>query len=361
MSENIEREISLVDICKKLLKRIKLLIIIALVGGVLGGAFGFLTNFNKKYYGSNLEFYLSEKPADTEILNLLNSDSFAEILLLNEYGLPKMDVESDEYKDLLDKRAPLEAANQAIANYKAQLQTLPAVVENEKKEYEEASNAYEEAFNRWSVYASSQSDKINADTLAAYQKDLDDKYNAKTTEGEQYYAKEKELTIAKVNLNNAKAEQQKAKADFDKAANSVLTAWRQDKKVQKKIKLIDESVKYSFKNAKNGVSYSLSVRVSVLNDEAFAKVLVEELKAKLPAYVAENVHVEKETTATGEKIEKDVSVSHLSTFNKVELLNGGQALKQAILYAILLGIAACVIGCVYVVCTDKSKEEQENK
>lgn len=107
MEEKVQKEdgISLLDILHLLLSKIKLLILVVLVGGLLGGAFAVWRNVDVKIYGTEVQFYVNpEKPKDTtgsessqygvygaygkhvmdNMIKLLSSESFAEQLILDK-------------------------------------------------------------------------------------------------------------------------------------------------------------------------------------------------------------------------------------------------------------------------------------
>lgn len=67
MEENLQNEegISLIDIIRLLLQKIKLLIIVVLIGGLCGGIFGVWHTIDMKYFGTSIEFYVNpEKPSE---------------------------------------------------------------------------------------------------------------------------------------------------------------------------------------------------------------------------------------------------------------------------------------------------------
>lgn len=119
-------EISLADIFKALISKLKILILVLLGAAVLGGAVGYITNANKKYYGTDLEFYVNPKEtvsSDTTstygvygaygvnvmntIIELLNSEMFAEDLMKGMTDAPEVPEENGqitkEYKTYLTK------------------------------------------------------------------------------------------------------------------------------------------------------------------------------------------------------------------------------------------------------------------
>lgn len=358
MEENVQNEISLMDIVKMLVQKIKLLICITLIGGILGCAAGVVLNVNKRYYGTELSFYISERAADTEILSLLKSDSFSEQLLLDEHGLPVSGFsDSVHYTTALTKSLEAKNASKKIAELEESLETLPEEVEIAKKMYEESLQAYTEAFNRWEVYISSQNTNLDSTQQQRYQDALDVALGVKTTKQKEYDEKNNELTKKKAELTAAKKAEKAAKEEWAAAAAPILNEWRQDKQVKAQIKKIKKSVSYFFANPKNGTSQLLAVNVSVLKDKAFAQTLFEALKAKVPEYVAENIHLESTVVNGVQGEKKAVSVSFLSTFNEVERLNKLQTLKKAIIYAVVFALGAFVLGCVYVICADKWKRD----
>ena len=67
MSEQIQREeFSLLDLLKVLWSKAKLLILILICGGIIGGAFGVVTTVNENYYGTSLEFYVNPTRPEKE-------------------------------------------------------------------------------------------------------------------------------------------------------------------------------------------------------------------------------------------------------------------------------------------------------
>ena len=119
-------EISLADIFKALMSKLKILILVLLGAAVLGGVFGYVTNVNKKYYGTDLEFYVNPKEtvsSDTTstygvygaygvnvmntIIELLNSEMFAEDLMESMTEAPEIPDNNGtitpEYRNFLKK------------------------------------------------------------------------------------------------------------------------------------------------------------------------------------------------------------------------------------------------------------------
>lgn len=57
--ENQQNEIGISDIFRLLLKKIRTLIVVFLIGGVIGGLFGFFTYKDEKYYGAEVKYEIS--------------------------------------------------------------------------------------------------------------------------------------------------------------------------------------------------------------------------------------------------------------------------------------------------------------
>ena len=114
MQDNVQKEeggISLFEIFRLLLSKIKLLILVVIIAGIAGAGLGLYTSWNDLYFGTRVEFYVNpEKSSSTSsesasqfsvygaygrhvmdnIVKLLESESFTEQLLLNGETLPKL-------------------------------------------------------------------------------------------------------------------------------------------------------------------------------------------------------------------------------------------------------------------------------
>ena len=369
MEEMVQNEISLMDIMKMLVKKIKLLLCVTLAGVVLGAALGGVLTFNKKYYGTKARFYLSAKAADTQILDLLESGSFAETLLLNEYNLPESVYGTqEEYNVAKEKSQAVQAAKKVVADLLDSVESLPEEVALAQDVYDQAAVAYENALAVLEAYASG---NIPQNISPERFEEIELKHETAEATLEAAYdilaGKQNELLMAQTSLKSAENALRVAQVEFDGASKKIMTAWRADKKIKKQMETIEKSVSYTYSGATDKPTNSLDVSISVLKDKAFAKTLYESIKEKVPAYVEENLNVAEKTIQKDGKTEtviEDVEVSFLSTFNEVEQLNEGETLKKMITYGLILGIVALLIACVVVVCaerwktTDKDQAEQ---
>ena len=358
MEETVQNEISLMDIMKMLVKKIKLLLCVTLIAVVVGAALGGVLTFNKKYYGTKARFYLSAKASDTQILDLLESGSFAETLLLNEYNLPvTVYGTQEEYNVAVEKSKAVQAAEKTVEAAEKAGEEAKKVVLEKQENYEQALKNYEIAFQVLGAYTTPNQQVIDEFETARSALKSNDEKNPGAT---------KQLEDAKLNLKDAKTDLKEAEADlqtkqaeFESASKKIMTAWRADKKVKKQMETIEKSVSYSYSGGSDKATNSLDVGISVLKDKAFAKTLYENIKAKVPAFVEKNLHVEEKIIQKDGKTEtviEDVEVSFLSTFNEVEQLNEGETLKKMITYGLILGIVALLVACVVVVCAERWKK-----
>ncbi len=125
-------EISLSELFKILWRKALVLILVCMIGCVAGGALGVLKTWNVHYYGTKVEFYVNPsksedassetgsqygvygtygKPLMESMVKLLESEDFAEKLMLDENGMPakKISTEIDALIDEGDANGALEA------------------------------------------------------------------------------------------------------------------------------------------------------------------------------------------------------------------------------------------------------------
>lgn len=278
MEENMQTEegVSLLDIFKLLLSKIKILLLVVLIGGVLGATLGVWKTHNVNYYGTSVEFYVNpEKKTDGS-----NGASGSQYGVYGAYGRHVMDnmvrlLSSEIFAEQL-----MLAGNE-----------LPA-----KQNGNDALNA-----------------KIDA-----AQKAIDE---------------------------NAE--------DVTEKINDALTEWRKTGAYKGLLSRIVSATKYAYleesadtEEANNLARSFIYVRISVLNDKAFAEDLLERVKTVVPVYIEANMAVPDGYKGTNCK--------PTTTVNQIVLTNPGYAKTQTIKYALLFAVAAGVITCVAVILLDRS-------
>ena len=366
MEENIrtQEEISLGDIFKILLKKIKVLILALIIGALVGAGFGVIRTFDVKYYGTSVSFYVNPKKDNNSITNdsqygvygaygwhvmdnmtrLLASESFAEELMLDSDGLPLDGSEGDGY-NLLPETDNREAINAKMAETSAPLAAAKAASEA-------ADKARAETADRLKVYneANAEYNRLLASNSNNVQKD--------------------DVDIAKGIAENAKADWQTAveaednaeKAEFDawekanEAVEAVRVEWRKTALYQSYVQKITRSIAYSYVDEEDAdadvselAKSFIYVKISVLEDEgAFANFLFDRVNKVLPEYVETNMAVPSGYVGT--------NCQRITRLDKVQRTNEGYMTSTAIKYALILGAAALVVACVAVIIIDRSNK-----
>lgn len=344
-------ELDLLDLLKILLAKIKLIICVALVAAILGGAFGFaFTLIGNHDFGTKIEFYITPDAPDSQILHLLSSERFAEKLMLDENGLPEGS-SGAEYEAALAAKLESKAADAAYAEAKRASKNAPRELAAIQKKYEEKQKAYDDAYDMLSVYQSA-SDEIakqpeHIEKMKKYEAAVEAAKEEKTIAEKDFYAASQKALEATNNLEAAKEAAANARKVADDLAEEILKVWREQSQNKKKISMINESLKYDYiedsssKNSDDNTNRQfLVVSISVEKDEQLANKLLDSLCDKLPAYVEEN-------TDTDDSIEETECIL-ISTAAEVEDLGKNSLVKEVIKYALISTIAALAVTCILV-------------
>ena len=309
MQENVQNEesgVSLIEILRLLLSKIKLLILVVIAAAIAGGSYAFFTSRNDVHYGTRVEFYVNpEKPKTStddssnfsvygaygrhvmdNMVRLLKSEKFAEKLLLNGDKLPKLKYMAGE--------------------------TNPwgLVVPQE---------------NSWSWFTTDESKE-------AFNKALE-------------------------NLNKATAENATAE-EVEKAEEEVFRIWRATPTYKRVLKSYAASVNYSYLDEKveieeaNNLARSfIYVDISVTGEEnetneLFAKEIHKRVSKIVPLFVEANMTVPADYQGT--------NCEETTTTAEIRITNPGHRKSQAIKYAVLFGAAVFVVAAVVIIIIDKS-------
>lgn len=364
-----EEGLSLLEIIRILFHKLKLLILVVIIGAVCGAAFGVWKTKNVKYYGTSIEFYVNpEKPKAVgsssnstanavgsqygvygaygrhvmdAIVKLLSSESFAEQLMLDEEsGLPSTKIypNLDEEKYNNAKHA-IAAANAAWEDAVALDQPRAAALEN-----------LQEFWNNTQVDTFSLS---NCKKLINAYKDDDSKYsedgkimmeNMKTLY-ENYLEADDKRTDA---LMAAEAVQQTT----DTSVELLLENWRSTSKYKENLNKFKDAVSYSYlddegakeEDANNLARSFIYVNINVLNDKAFAEDLLDRVKVAVPAYIEKNMIVPADYEGT--------SCTRITRSDSIQQTNPNYTRNQAIKFSVLLAAAAGVIAAFIVIIID---------
>ncbi len=404
MDKNVQKEegISLMDVVRLLLSKIKLLILLVLIGGFIGGAFSVWQTKDVKYYGTQMRFYVNpESPTMSEdgsglntsgseygvygaygehvfdnMIKLLNEDAFAEEMLLRSQFINNPNTEVDEskreeiYKYLPVKDAWTNSNEKDLAvSLNSAIDTAIPFVENIIDAEEAilvAQNAYIAAVedyaaklgdlkNVWkSVFGTEYSD-LKYTNLTEEEKKITGFADKVLPAREAELDASSALSAANNELNKKNIELKQAQRDLQNPRNEVFSLWEQTAKYQKDIKRFGSAVQFSFllsnediKDANKFARSFIYVSISVYGEanKTFAKDIYTILKDLVPAYVEANMAIPQGYAAT--------NCQRISRNDGIYQTNQGEAKSQAIKSAILMALAFGVVASVAIIIIDRS-------
>lgn len=407
MDNNVQKEegISLMDIMRLLLSKIKLLILLVIIGGFIGGAFSVWKTKDVKYYGSQIRFYVNpESPtmsADGSGMNtggseygvygaygehimdnmvkLLNEDAFAEEMLLrwqdtsaivddestpfNERDIYKYLPVKDFWTSKTETKLTTDL-NTAIDNAIEPVKEIIAAENAEKqaqKDYIAAVAAYLEATNilkeKWNdAFGISHGEysELKFSNLTA-----EDKQNLKFGAVNDAFGiereKSKEMSNAQIKLTSAKDEIKLRKQDALPFRNEVIDLWAKTAKYKSMHAKFSAATHFSFllasedrEDANKFARSFIYANISVYGDanREFGDEVYDIVKALVPEYVSANMWVPDKYTGT--------NCQRISRNDNVRQTNVGFTRSQAIKSAFLMAVAVGVIACVVIIIVDRS-------
>ena len=383
-----EDEISLLDIIRTLFERIKLLIIVVLIGGILGGSIAIASTIDVNYWGSTVEFYVNPESSENEMganssqygvygaygrhvmdnmVKLLSSESFTEKLILNNKALPEKGkwINQDSSEEAaLNLDAKIDAAAAEIEKAK----TATATVDVAKIAYNDAVLNYNEGINvlndewkklplDWNLSASFNEKEY----LHIVTKKEESEYAAVKAAYEIVYQPQDATQASLEELVENTKQVLQAAIDVEKQAFAVadeqveiaLEAWRSTQKYKEQLEKYSGAVTYSYlqadediEDANNLARSFIYVDISVLNDQEFAKEILNRVKTVVPSYVKENMTVPSGYIGT--------KCQRITRSDDIALTNPGYTRDEAIKWAILAAMATGVIAAVIVIIVDRS-------
>ena len=99
-------------------------------------------------------------------------------------------------------------------------------------------------------------------------------------------------------------------------------------------------------DANNLARSFIYVKISVINDKAFAESVLDSVRAVVPWYVEANMTVPSDYSGT--------NCQKITVMEEIHLTNPGYTTNQAIKYAVLFAFAACAVTCVIIIIVDRS-------
>lgn len=413
MQENVQKEeggISLLEILRLLLSKIKILFLVVVAAGIVGGTFGLWNSWNDLYFGTQVEFYVNpEKPRNNgsegtsqygvygaygrhvmdNMIKLLESESFTEQLLLDGKALPTLTIEgvaeneeavvtpfgsvlakgqswswiSPEKPEYAQLAVALDAANDARnkANASENVDPYNAALVEKNEQTKAYNNLSNELDKEWLSLSLTMSDVI---TDSSFNEENYKEIVANTTlvnSGKvdrliALYNKKAEtksrIDLAQVTINNYENGILKAANDAEKAA---LDLWRATPGYKSALNSYASTVRYSYleadvdmADANNLARSFIYVRVSVVGEQyqAFAREVLRRVKDIVPSYVEENMTVPADYEGT--------NCQRITRTDEIARTNPLHRSKQAIKYSIFAAAVALVVAGVVIVIIDKS-------
>ena len=369
---------NLVDLIKILLNKIKIIILVVLVGGLAGAGFAVWRTVDVNYYGTTVEFYINPESRDSidgtenisqygiygaysvpvmdAMVRLLNSDAFTELLILEGKQLPekgKWVNANNATESALGLDGLIDTAQGAIDI--ATAKNAEAVAKRQTAE--EDLKALQQEWKKFILESDARDEYKNISySFEAYQS-ICAKYPATAALSEAYtkYEGDGEGTGSKA---LSLAAQEAAKTASNEAQNkreAALNAWAKTAKYKQALSKYSSAVSFSYlkegENATESNNLARSfvyVKISVLNQESFAKELLETIKVVVPNYIEERMVVPTGYDST--------NCQRITRSDDIAMTNPGYTTKQAILYGLAGAAFAGLIACVIVIIADRSNK-----
>ncbi len=408
MDKNVQKEegISLMDIVRLLLSKIKLLILVVIIGAFIGGVFSVWNTKDVKYYGSQIRFYVNpEKPAMSSdgsglntsgseygvygaygehvfdnMIKLLNEDVFAEEMLLRSQDtsnlsaeeqalynyLPMKNVWTNENETALAEKlnAAIDAATDSVKKVVTAETEIRAAQENYIIAAKNQSLARATLQENWDAiyegeeYSEEAYNDVKAEIEAILQNPTHEQYDLYNKLNKSYWAvREHKSNVAemKTNLEVANINLDTAKEDAKAPRAAALSLWGQTQKYQSSLSSFSGAVNFRFllanediKDANKFARSFIYADISVYGEanKAFANEVYEIVKETVPEYVEANMAVPSGYTGTNCQI--------ISRNDGIHQTNVGYTRNQAIKSAILMAFAAGVVASVAIIIVDRS-------
>lgn len=390
----VEEGISLMDIIRLLLTKIKLLILVVLIGGIAGGMFAVWRTIDINYYGTKVEFYVNpEKPEESKgtssgtaaggsqygvygaygrhvmdnIVKLLGSDSFAEKLILNGSELPKKDILLSSNETIVidgEKKSLNEVLNQAIdvaAPYVLAIEECEENYNNALSAKAKAVTAYNKADtdldNEWRLLFQQGLVKkatFNEEeffSLPTPPAALADAYS-------KFVAAQNDVTKKTLDADNAEEAWKTAKREAQEPVETALEYWRMSSNYSTELKFYKDAVSFDylesdedFEDANNLARSFIYVTISIQHSNheegmAIANKILDRVKTVVPDYISENMTVPDGYSGT--------NCQRITRTDDIHLTNPGYTRTEAIKYAFLVAAASAVVAAVIIIILDRS-------
>jgi len=400
----VEEGFGLIDIIKLLMGKLKILILVALVGAIAGGAFAVWRTVDINYFGTKVEFYVNpERPEESvgetgtagaggsqygvygaygrhvmdNMVKLLSSDSFAEELLLNGNPLPEKNslrnkwfsdtdtrkIDGVEYKmgELLD--AAIEEAQAPLSELADAKQKLDAALTERAVAMEEYTDADSVLTTAWrDLYYTFQipemSPTFNAEEYRDFTKDYPDLMTDIVEARIACNDAQQEVTRCMMKVNNLEDDWKAKRAVANEVVEVALEYWRESSEYKSNLNFFKESISYSYLDGKesstdaNNLARSfIYVKISICDasaDSGYARAgqLLQRVKKVVPAYVETNMTVPDGYSGT--------NCQRITRTDGIRLTNPHYTTTEAIKYAVVFGVAFAVLTSALLIFLDRA-------
>ncbi len=346
-------DVTLMDMIKAILKKWKALLCVTLAALILFGGLGVVMSFvSNQDYGADVEFYVSSEKANRYILSLLQSDSFAEELLMDDNGLPEQYKDTQGYKDAFEKKKTIEDLTKEIEEIEKELVYKPRKVSDALKASNEAQKVYDEIYNHLTImYASA--DAVNyKNQIIQAENDLAAAKTKKDEAKETYNALVMEQEDMKEDVSKKKIEIEELKEEFLLLKDELLVKYRANRENAAKIIKIKDSITYKYAEAQDVDSQALlQISVAVYQDEKTAKMIVDKLPKTMDSFIADNVN-------------QEVTCEYMSALSSVRKIDAKPLVKTTVKYGaigalVVFFISVCIVVAVFLSKADKKNNEQK--
>ncbi len=373
----VEEGISLVDIFKLLLSRIKLLIVVVLIAGIAGGAFAVFRTHDINYYGTTAQFYVNPRKTDDTttdseygvygtysasvmdgIVKLLNSESFTEQLLLNNQPLPALDIwATAEEEEKLSLNAKILQGRADIAEVETRQTELVEKKKLQATKSKEMADAYEALTKAWVTEYQLNPDVFKSPTFNENVYftviNASDAYaDLKTAYG--YYQGAKDAyDVVEKDIQTAQEAIKEPKKQMSASVETALNAWRKTAKYKSALARYKAPISFTYvgegeslDEVNNRARSFIYVHINVLEDKEFAEELFEVVKNVVPEYVENNMPQINGFNET--------NCQRITRNDDIHLTNPRYTTNQAIKYGILAAVASFVVVCLILILLDRS-------
>ena len=294
MKETVNRsnQLTLTGIFRLLLRKLKWLILVAVVGAVVGAGFGVIRTYDKKYYGTTIKFFVNPIGKGT------TNETENQYSIYGTYGQSVMD-------------------------------TMITLLSSETFAAEVLKTPGEDSIY---LFLPETSDDAQLNTLLSAAHTAQDTLAQKTQAG----------TVTQTDIDAAET-----------ATENVYTYWQSTAAYADLLWRVQAGVTFSYITQADSEGSTLAedlvlpfiyVDISILNDEAFAKDLYKGVCFSVPFYVEENMWTPSGYT--------DTSCTPISLYDQITRTNQGVVKSTAVKYAMLLGAATFAAACVIFVILD---------